>query len=331
MRCYVIVSGILLILSIIDFALAAPVLVQEERRAQANVVHMSRNVKTALWKRVGGELEKVVEGSFKALEKPVESSDVHVSSSSAPPGTEQGPTIVEQSPVPNPASSTPNDANDEWDEPMYTPPSSPTSLTEFGETHSVFSEGTSSDGYQPVSRPLDPGPSNPRPSWTYSNWDSDSDHSVYSEDSDTSNPAPPKKSGQAHGGGGDDDYSLLGLVWKTWAWLRENWALNSLKSGPKVGPNAGGPNPTPLRIGSPTEAAVTEPDDEGVLGPPTSPHVLTDPDFPLEYLLSTDLQPADFKAAIRKAKGKAKVERHISGTARDVGNATAERELQPDR
>jgi hypothetical protein len=48
MRRYDIFSGILLILSIIDFALAAPVLVQEKRRAGLDVVHMPKNVIPAL-------------------------------------------------------------------------------------------------------------------------------------------------------------------------------------------------------------------------------------------------------------------------------------------
>ncbi len=51
MRRYYIVSGILLILPIIDFALAAPVLVQEECQAYVDVVHIPKDVITVLEKR----------------------------------------------------------------------------------------------------------------------------------------------------------------------------------------------------------------------------------------------------------------------------------------
>ena len=53
MRRYDIVFGIILILYIIDFALAAPVLVQEKRQAYADVVHTPKGARTALRKRVG--------------------------------------------------------------------------------------------------------------------------------------------------------------------------------------------------------------------------------------------------------------------------------------
>jgi hypothetical protein len=56
MRRCDIVFGILLILSIIDFALAAPVLVQAEHQARVDVVHISRDGMTVLWKRGGEEL-----------------------------------------------------------------------------------------------------------------------------------------------------------------------------------------------------------------------------------------------------------------------------------
>ena len=51
MRRHYIVSGIFLILSIIDFALAAPVLVQEKRQASVDVVHIPKDLITVLWER----------------------------------------------------------------------------------------------------------------------------------------------------------------------------------------------------------------------------------------------------------------------------------------
>jgi hypothetical protein len=109
MRRRDIVSGILLILSIIDFALTAPVLVQEKRQACVQVAHISKDVITVLGKRGNDELEKFVEDYFKSVGKPFESSDAHASSSSAPPpGPDHGSTNVVQAPPLNPASSTAN-------------------------------------------------------------------------------------------------------------------------------------------------------------------------------------------------------------------------------
>ena len=86
MRRYATIFGILLILSIIDFALAAPVLVQEKRRSYVDVVDMPHDVVTVLGKRMEAELENVVLDYFKTPGKPVESPDAHASLSSAPPG-----------------------------------------------------------------------------------------------------------------------------------------------------------------------------------------------------------------------------------------------------
>jgi len=95
-------------LSIIDFALAAPVLVQEKRQACVDVVHIPRHAITVLGKRGSEELEKLAEEYFKASGKPVESSDTHASSSSAPPSPHHESTNVVQAPASNPASSTAN-------------------------------------------------------------------------------------------------------------------------------------------------------------------------------------------------------------------------------
>jgi hypothetical protein len=55
MRRYYIVSGILLILPIINFAVAAPVLVQEKRQAVVDVAHIPKDVITMLGKRGDSE------------------------------------------------------------------------------------------------------------------------------------------------------------------------------------------------------------------------------------------------------------------------------------
>jgi hypothetical protein len=108
MRRYDIVSGILLILSIIDFALAAPVLVQKKRQASVNVVHIPKDVITVLEKRGDDDIEKLVGEFFETSEKPVESSDAHAPSSSAPPEPDYGPLNIVESLGPNPAPSTAN-------------------------------------------------------------------------------------------------------------------------------------------------------------------------------------------------------------------------------
>ena len=108
MRRHDIVSGILLILSVIDLALAAPVLVQENHQAWVDVVHIPKDMITVLGylgKRGDEELGKLLE---KVMEKPAESSDAHALSSPAPPGPDHGSTDVMQAPGPNPASSTGN-------------------------------------------------------------------------------------------------------------------------------------------------------------------------------------------------------------------------------
>jgi hypothetical protein len=108
MRRYDIVSGILLILSIIDFAIAAPILVQEKRHASVDVVHIPKDVITVLGKRGEEDLAKLAEEFAKTWGKPIDSSGAHTSSSSAPAGPDHESTDVMQGPAPNPASSTAN-------------------------------------------------------------------------------------------------------------------------------------------------------------------------------------------------------------------------------
>jgi len=101
MRRYDIITGILLILSTIDFTLAAPatVLVQDKRQARVKVVHMPKDV-TAVGKRWDEELEKLGEKYFKT--------GTHSSSSSATSGPDHGSTNVVQPPARNPANPNPS-------------------------------------------------------------------------------------------------------------------------------------------------------------------------------------------------------------------------------
>ena len=93
MRWYDIAFGVLLILSIIDFALAAPVLVQEKSRAQVHVAHMAKDAKALYGKRGSEQLDKfkkLAEDYFEKWGKPVwwpeEHASTTTSSSSVPSG-----------------------------------------------------------------------------------------------------------------------------------------------------------------------------------------------------------------------------------------------------
>ena len=72
---------IILVLSIIDLALAAPVLVQENRQAYADVMHTPKDVIT---KRVDGDIAKLAEEYLTPWGQSIESSDTHAPSSTAP-------------------------------------------------------------------------------------------------------------------------------------------------------------------------------------------------------------------------------------------------------
>ena len=96
------VVGVLFILSIINFALAAPVPVQEKGQAWVDVEHIPRNVITVLGKR--GSDEKLMKDLFGTWKNPVESSQAHTSSSSAAPAPDRGSMNDMEGPVRIPAS-----------------------------------------------------------------------------------------------------------------------------------------------------------------------------------------------------------------------------------
>ena len=109
MRRSDVVSGAILILSIVNFALAAPVLVQEKRQPCVDVVHIPKDLVSVLGKR--GDtvtVDNLLDEFYKVMEEQAESSKAHSSSSSVPSGPDHGSTSVVQAPPPNPASSTAN-------------------------------------------------------------------------------------------------------------------------------------------------------------------------------------------------------------------------------
>jgi hypothetical protein len=150
MRRYRIISGILLILSIIDFALAAPVLVQEKRQARVDVVHVSRDVMTVLGKRWVQWLPELLDEFSTRLPmgNPVESSEAHTLSSSTQPGPEHELTNEVEAPAQNPASSTANSN-------PLTEPSSPSSTASWGDAHSnhEWLEDANDDLEEPMHTP----------------------------------------------------------------------------------------------------------------------------------------------------------------------------------
>ena len=122
MRRYDIVPGILLILSIINFAPAAPVLVQEPHQARVDVMHIPRNVTTVLERRVGEEEIQKLVNFFKTLElgKPVDSSGVHASSPTDPKEPLSPTSTVYEDALSD--HDWLHDANG-WDEPIHAPTS----------------------------------------------------------------------------------------------------------------------------------------------------------------------------------------------------------------
>ena len=109
MRPYNIVSGILLILPIIDFAVAAPVTAQDKCQACIDVVRrdIPEDVITVLEKRVEDPLDLLWEKYFqKPSGKPEGSSASHTSPGSTSSGPDRGSTDILQAPAQNSASST---------------------------------------------------------------------------------------------------------------------------------------------------------------------------------------------------------------------------------
>jgi hypothetical protein len=126
MRRYYIVSGILLILPIIDFAVAAPALVQEKRQVGVDAVHIPEAAITMLEKR-GDELNELWFNYLSHFEnyfaKPEESSVARPPPSSPPSGPKDGWTDVSQ-PLPS-IPEEPSGPNDGWTDVSQPLPSIP--------------------------------------------------------------------------------------------------------------------------------------------------------------------------------------------------------------
>jgi hypothetical protein len=200
MRRYCIVSGILLILPIIDFAVAAPVLVQEKRQAGFDVAQIPEDAAITMLGKRGDDLDDpflVYEDYFA---KPEESSAARPSSSSPPSEPDHGWTDVRQplsSILEEP--STMSDADHELVEAHALP--NPGQSTESGhestEVHAPLSSSVFPTWFHPdhadyglmdahaASRP-NSGPSNPRPSTEF-----DSDHTRLAVEEPPSRPASP--------------------------------------------------------------------------------------------------------------------------------------------
>jgi hypothetical protein len=114
MRRSDIIFGILLVLSIIDFALAAPLLAQKKRHAYVDVVQIPEDVVTVVRKR--GPEDEELQNLLKQLDDYVaewpESSDSHAPSGSAPLRTDHGSMNNMQAPAQNPMPS--NVPNFDW-------------------------------------------------------------------------------------------------------------------------------------------------------------------------------------------------------------------------
>jgi hypothetical protein len=179
MHRYCIVSGILLILPIIDFALAAPVLVQEKRQAGVDVMHIPEDAITMLGKR-GDEFDEllhtllaVTENRFATPGEP---------SSSATLGPADGWTNVKQ-PLPSipeepsqesspdhasPGSSDTSSSSDEFNElwlSIFGHPESPLSPPKLDESSASWGLPPSgpAGGWTDVNQPLPSIPEEPSP------------------------------------------------------------------------------------------------------------------------------------------------------------------------
>ena len=303
MRLYHIVSGILFILPIIDFAVAAPVLVQEKRQPPVDVAQMPENAINTLGKR-GKEFDELLSVFENHFPEP-ESSGARPSSGSPSSGPYHEWTDVEE-PLPishlryerpnpeslesgyelmeadamepsSPAWSTMSDADPEFAHALPNPGPSTESGRLLTGTDAPMSSLVHPTWFHPDhglmgahAPEANVGPSNPRPST-----ESDSDHSLVAEE-------PPSGAGSPTEFDTDYEYQLM----------------------------------HPLRL-TPGSASPTESDDEMLYTAPSSPVSLTNPD---RRSMGADSRWENLLAVGDPLKGNAKELRRISGAARDVRN-----------
>ena len=208
MRQYNIIFGILL-LSIIDFALAAPVHAQEKRQIRIDVVHTPRDVITVLEKRGGWveEIEKLAEGRLETSE------GAHSAPNSAPQGPQYGSVNDVQAAASNPAPSTANPKPlVEQSSPLTSVSSTDTpTSTEYGSDHE-FIESMGAHESQPNPSPRPSTDSDPNVDWhawmsssspefldTRPSTDSDPFDSPDLRHQPVLRPAPPTENGLAYG------------------------------------------------------------------------------------------------------------------------------------
>jgi hypothetical protein len=334
MRRYNIVSGILLILSFIDFALAAPVLVQEKRQAWVNLMHIPKDVIIMLGKRWDEDLEKLwgeyFDNSGHLQESGnLESPATYTSSSSAPSEPDHGSTsVVQAAPAPNPASSAPNPylSIEPPSPPLSKASTQPSWVDRYG---AMWDEAWPYDDdeeltvHEPQYTPTGSGKGDDElhgPLYTptssgYGSSGYDSDYEFTKAHALQPNPHPRPS----------DSSTGTDFDWNYWMNLKDP------PSPRPASPNEFDQAHEHYQVGhssSPSAGSLTEsePDDDVVHELPPGP----DPgELHLDHQsLTADFGPVDLLAAIYAAKGKAKETRRISSTARDVGDA-AQRELQP--
>ena len=284
MRRYDIVTGILLILSIIDFALAAPVSVQEKGQARVDVGKRWDEELEKLWRnRDDSDLAKQVIDYFK---------NFNSDTASSVPDHGHGSMNEALSPVQNPASSTAN-----WD--LLRMSGSPSSVPIHGSTNSVpptapdlASSSDSSSGSSTTEDMQDP--------W----WD----QSINKAPGDDTGTLPYK---------GDDELP---------AHTSTSSGYTSDSELAQAEKHMYAPQPSYDSWPSSTDSSPDLDFDYdyrmGSADPSTNELGQAHEDQVDHQSLSADSQAEDVQAAARyAAKGKAKVSRHISGTASDVGNA----------
>ena len=342
MRRYGILTGILLILSTADFALAAPVSVEEKREAHVDVLNIPKSMTTVSGKRWVEDLEKLGEEYFKTSGKTIDSSGTHSPSSPAPSGPDHGSTVV-QPPAPDPASSSAN-LDPSTESPCSASCSSSAGLSARGHCFSclrlldTYAHGLANELQEhPVIdlRPL-------RPMLSESESSSETEYEYDSEsESDSELPWLPPHAPQPHPSLSPPTNQNMGLD--------RNRLANAgdLQDPPQDPPQLDSLrlNPAPPKedLGDsqalgyapdtlPGAGSSTVPEYEPISVPPTGP-------IRLKHLASSTAndETVDPPSAIDGLKGKAKSSRGISGSTRDVENAAqslielqlAERSLGP--
>jgi hypothetical protein len=350
MRRSDIIFGILLVLSIIDFDLAAPLLVQKKRHEYVDVIQTPKDVVTVLGKRGGKDLQKLLK-QYEEYVTPPSSPDIHAPSGSAPPRPDHGSMNDVQAQAPNPRPS--NDPEFDWDywtglpsphenvvehaqQPNLGPSTDPEfdwdyrtnledepqpkrpkleSSKEFGQAHD--------DQVEHAQQPNE-GPSIPKFDWDkWANLEFQAQRKRPKVESS-------KESGQAHENeaehaqqpnpGSSTDFDLNDFLTEL---IGSDDQLPLKQPEPELLSSNPGPSPSGSRL-LVEPWSPEEPEHEQVVqGPPpslASPE-LTDPELHSDHQpLSQALGKDDFLNAIYAAKGKAKVSRRILGTARHVGN-----------